>query len=74
MTADIPTPKTDAACWFEDFNRRSEVVDADFARKLERALSIAKAALKQVTDRCAEECPDRIAEDALNEIEELMKP
>lgn len=46
---DTPTPRTDEEAWIEDRARPFELVQADFARTLERELAAAQAELAKIT-------------------------
>lgn len=55
MTKEIPTPETDAIAWvvafgYQHLNEDVEVVDAEFARQLERERDEAQTKLKEAKE------------------------
>lgn len=73
MTTDIPTPETDQEILrftLPDPLHGRQVVDADFARTLEQALTIAVSALQSISRETGTPYA-RIADEALAQIKAL---
>ena len=70
MTKEIPTPETDAIAWvvafgYQHLNEDVEVVDAEFARQLERERDEAQTKLKEAKE---------LMNDAMWQLMTFLKP